>query len=85
MTNGANNSVPWGSLLSTVGSAVIAAAGCAWLVAQAIDQANDELARDIRSLSVSFGRVEERIQQCERRSELQQLQIDRLRDGGSVK
>lgn len=84
MTNGANSSA-WSPLLSTVGSAVIAAAGCAWLVAQAIDQANDELARDIRSLSVSFGRVEERIQQCERRADLQQLQIDRLRDGRPVK
>ena len=73
------NTIPWASLFATMGSAVIAAAGCAWLVAQTINQANDDISRDIRSLSVGIGRIEERINQCERRVDAQQSQLDRLR------
>lgn len=83
MSNGSSNnagSIPWGSLLSTVGSALIAATGCAWLVAQTINQANDEISRDLRALSISIGRIEERINQCERRVDSQQLQLDRIRE-----
>lgn len=72
--------IPWVQIVSWAGAAVITAASVAWLVSQEIDAQSRALFSDVRTLSATVGRIEERIGGCKEELARQRAELDRLRD-----